>query len=295
MSTSTLSVTDVDVFKRLSNPLVVDVKEDAHTKAALQMQNAIDKAAKERSEENSSSALKFAQDEEEREEKSKHCSPKSPKSPLPRSPTARASTPKADENTAESKNENGAQDDKLEKQGYLIELSNLKQKGIELSREFTINDTLEELEFEVSKQNNNINTRNSVAFMRDMLRIIINGLEISNNRFGPFLSINGWSESCTEDMQKYEHCLEKIYKLYFRRSQMSPVMELAWLIFGSMIAWHFKSKFFGPAVNQTVNPPKNNNSSFNEKSAAQNNTRPLRRNMTQKSGRSVLRPPNFGI
>ena len=292
MSNSTLSITDIEVFKKLSNPQIVEFKDDANTKAVLQMQNAINKAAEiDNAEEPQKSALQSAEIEEQNAEAvpMNRSSDHGNKTPLQPSTPKCADSPSQVKHTATS-----SQDEKLEKQGYLIELSNLKQKGVELSREFTMDDSLEELEFEVSKQNNNISTRNTVIFMRDMLRIIINGLEISNNRFGPFLSINGWSESCTQDMQKYEHSLEKIYKLYFRKSQMSPIMELAWLIFGSMIAWHFKSKFFGPASNQSM-PQEKETEKFTTKSAPQVSSTPRsqRKDMPQKSSRSVLRPPNF--
>ena len=109
-----------------------------------------------------------------------------------------------------------------------------------------MNDSIAELEFEIQKQQNNMTTRQHVTFMRDMLKIGINGLEIANTRFGPFLSIDGWAETVTQDMNKYEPPLEKLYRRYFRRSQMSPVMELAWLLVGSMSAFHFKNKFFAP-------------------------------------------------
>ena len=177
-----------------------------------------------------------------------------------------------------------SEEERLEKQGYLIELTNMKQKGIELSRTFTLEDSLAELEFEVQKQNNNLSTRNSVTFMRDMLRIGINGLEIGNNRFGPFLSIDGWAESVTSDMSKYEHALERIYKRYWRKSQMSPIMELGWLLVGSMVAWHFKSKFFGT-------PQKTQTQQYEEVPPKPRNLGKRTTNNNHKSSRPVLRPP----
>lgn len=164
----------------------------------------------------------------------------------PASSASPESTPRSDVGAAAP----GSEAERLEKQGYLIELSNLKQKGVPLSRDFTLRDSIAELEFELKKQQNHATTRQHVTFMRDMLRIGINGLEIGNQRFGPFLSIDGWAESITGDMQKYDGALERLYKRYFRKSQMSPLMELGWLIIGSMMAWHFKSKFLGSPAPQ---------------------------------------------
>ena len=141
-------------------------------------------------------------------------------------------------------------------------------------------------------------TRHTVAFMRDMMRIVINGIEIGNSRFGPFLSIDGWAESVTQDMTKYEHPLERIYKRYWRKTQMSPVMELAWLLVGSMVAWHFKSKFFGPPAassnaRQAQTEPAPHPSNMG--SPAQGRGRSGQQRTA--SSRPVLRPPSalFGL
>lgn len=152
----------------------------------------------------------------------------------------------------------------MEKQGYLIELKRMKARGIELSREFSEADSLAELEFEVAKQNASVSTENSVSFMRDMLRLVITGLEVGNNKLGPFLSMEGWAEATTADMHRYDNALERIHRRYFRKSQMSPIMEMAWLLFGSLAMWHFKSKFLGggssssSSARSSAAPPKKN-------------------------------------
>jgi hypothetical protein len=135
---------------------------------------------------------------------------------------------------------------RIEKQGYLIELQGLERKGIVLSRQFSMNDSIAELEFEVQKQQSTLSTANAVSFMRDSLRMAFSGIEIANNRLGPFLSIDGWATTMTSDMKRFDNALERLYKRYWRKQQMSPIMELAWIILGSLVAHHFKSKFFGP-------------------------------------------------
>lgn len=137
------------------------------------------------------------------------------------------------------------EDERMEKQGYLIELRRMEARGVELSRRFSENDSLAELEFEVAKQNAASSTENSVNFMRDMLRLVITGLEVGNNKLGPFLSMDGWAEATTRDMHRYDHALERIHRRYFRKHQMSPIMEMGWLLLGSLAMWHFKSKFLG--------------------------------------------------
>jgi len=145
----------------------------------------------------------------------------------------------------------------MEKQGYLIELRRMQARGVELSKQFTEEDSLAELEFEVAKQNASVSTENSVSFMRDMLRLVITGLEIGNSKLGPFLSMEGWAEATTQDMHRYDNALERIHRRYFRKQQMSPIMEMGWLLLGSLAMWHFKSKFLGvtPAGRPAAPPP----------------------------------------
>lgn len=205
----------------------------------------------------------------------------------------------AEDSSSEQWKQRDGQSKRLEKQGYIIELSNMRQKGIALSREFTMNDSIAELEFEIQKQQNNATTRQHVAFMRDMLKIGINGLEIANTRFGPFLSIDGWAESVTQDMNKYEPPLEKLYRRYFRRSQMSPMMELAWLLIGSMAAFHFKNKFFQSPLTTTraaaERESEGKTTSRLKRPASSDTSRKV--NGGQRTGRPVLRPPSslFGM
>jgi len=188
---------------------------------------------------------------------------------------------------------------RIEKQGYIIELANMSQKGIPISRHFTMQDSVAEMEFEIEKQNNNTTTRQHVVFMRDMMKIGINGLEIANSRFGPFLSIDGWAESVTSDMTKYEPPLEKLYRRYYRRSQMSPVMELAWLLVGSMAAFHFKNKWFQPQHNTHAPPmdhqqrkPRDAQGDAPNNYTPSPNARSRAATSSARSTRPVLRPPS---
>ena len=172
-------------------------------------------------------------------------SPRRARPPTPFEDAETASTGKEEPEPDEASEEQG--EDKLDKQGYLIELNNLQSKGVRLSRQFTMNDSLEEIQFEYDRQTSSISSRNTVSFMRDTLRLAVTGLELMNNKLGPVLSIEGWADSVTSDMTRYDHALDRIHKRYFRKTQLSPLMELAWLLGASMVTFHFKNKFFGPS------------------------------------------------
>lgn len=184
------------------------------------------------------------------------------------------------------------EDERMEKQGYLIELRRMQARGVELSRDFGDNNSLAELEFEVAKQNASISTENSVSFMRDMLRLVITGLEIGNTKLGPFLSIDGWADATTQDMHRYDHALERIHRRYFRKQQMSPIMEMGWLLIGSLGMWHFKSKFLGVTPTPRPEPTQAPRAQARDKRGT-----PPRASTGSVGGRPVLKAPGglFGI
>lgn len=145
---------------------------------------------------------------------------------------------------------------RLEKQGIMLELHALQAKGVRLTREFTMEDSLNELEFELQKQTSMLNTISAVQNMKDVLRLGLNGLELANSKLGPFICMEGWAESLTADMKRFDAPLEKLYKRYWRKASMSPLMELAMIILGSLAMHHFKTKIFGRVA------PSSSSSSF---------------------------------
>ena len=159
----------------------------------------------------------------------------------------------------------------------------MRMQGVHLSREYSTGDSLEDIEWEFSRQKMNQDTVNSVALMRDTLKLIITGVELGNNRLGPFLNLDGWSSGMTSDMNRYDHCLERIYKQYFRKGSMNPIVELGFLMVSSMFMHHFKARFTGP-------PPVQRNVPFQvpkEQQQQQQHTMP-----PNQARRPRMRPPS---
>ena len=132
-----------------------------------------------------------------------------------------------------------------EKQGYLLELDKLSMQGVTLTKKYSMEDTLEAIQYEYERIKMNMDTMNAVNFMRDVLKLVLTGVELANSNLGPILHLDGWSNEVTTDMHRYDHCLERLYKKHWRKGSMSPESELVFLLVGSMVMFHFKSKFFG--------------------------------------------------
>ena len=148
--------------------------------------------------------------------------------------------------------ENRNQSIRREKQEILFQL--LKMYKEESRGQWTMQLPLFELKYELSRRQQFQEEQTKVDFMREMMKMILVGLEFLNKQFGPFLDLDGWSSHVTKDMSKYDRCLKLLYHRYFKKAQMNPIMELLWLLVGSAAMWHIQSKFMGGPPRATPAP-----------------------------------------
>lgn len=130
----------------------------------------------------------------------------------------------------------------LEKQQILMDMERLKMQGIKLTKEWTIADRIDDMQFEVRRHMLHIDEVNNINMMRDGMRLMCSGFEMMNTRLG-FLELDGWSAEVCADMDKYDNALGRIYRKYWRTStQNSAEMEIVIGLIGSMGMFHFKQK-----------------------------------------------------
>ena len=89
-----------------------------------------------------------------------------------------------------------------------------RQHGVRLTRRYTVDDNLADMQLEVRRHLIQMEEDSTVKFMKDAIRIGCTGLEMMNNRLGPFLELDGWSNETCKDMDRYNLPLSKIYKIY---------------------------------------------------------------------------------
>jgi hypothetical protein len=142
---------------------------------------------------------------------------------------------------------------RLEKQAALLDLERLRINGVVLSRGYDMSDRLEDMRFEIQKHDAALDEKQMVGWMKSCMRVGLTGVEVGNKKFGPFLALDGWSSEITTDMNKFDMPMARLYRKYGRRSTMSPEMELAWVIFGSMGMYHCRQK--GGAMLAAMSPP----------------------------------------
>ena len=99
----------------------------------------------------------------------------------------------------------------LEKQSLLLDLQRLKMQGITLSKEWTLQDRIEDLTFEVRRHTLHMDELSNIGMMKDGLRIMCTGIEMLNNRIG-LLDLDGWSTDVCKDLDKHNKQHNRIFK-----------------------------------------------------------------------------------
>ena len=129
------------------------------------------------------------------------------------------------------------------KTSVLLELERLRGLGCKLTREYTMDDDLAEMEYEARRHVLMLEEQNNVNMMKDGLRLFVSGCEFANSKFGPFLNLDGFSQSFSSELGAGKHnmTLSKLHRKYFKTPVSSaPEMELAMALCGAMAMHHFQ-------------------------------------------------------
>jgi hypothetical protein len=124
-----------------------------------------------------------------------------------------------------------------EKEGLLLELQMLEKQGIyKPSRTLTMNDSIEELQFQVDRANSIFSAQQAVDFAKTGIRVGSLALEKGLGRLGLGV-LDGFSNNLCKDMNKFNRPLTRLYRKYWRRSGglTSPEVELLIVVLGSML------------------------------------------------------------
>ena len=127
----------------------------------------------------------------------------------------------------------------------LNKLQRLESKGFPISKRFTQDNSLEEIEGEFNRLVDARNLEASLRFQRQMLVGFVTGVEVLNNKFDPLdLELDGWSESVHENIDDFDEIFEDLYDKYKDRAKMAPEVRLLMALAGSGFMFHVSNSFF---------------------------------------------------
>jgi hypothetical protein len=136
-----------------------------------------------------------------------------------------------------------------EKFKYLRKLEALEKKGVELSKKYSMDSSLQEMMGEYETIMEEKSKQNSVKFQGNMLMAIINGIEFLNNKFDPFdIKLDGWSEQVQENINDYDDIFGELHEKYKSKASMAPELKLLFQLGGSAMMVHMTNTMFKSAM-----------------------------------------------
>ena len=133
--------------------------------------------------------------------------------------------------------ENDDYEIKAEKEGLLHEIHTFSRPphNIKLTREWDIAvHTLDELQYEVDRINSEMSANGIVDMAKSGIKFGVSGLEMFLKQQG-IDSVDGWYNNSCKDMSKFNRPLLRLYKKYWRNTNLSPMMELGYLLMGGLV------------------------------------------------------------
>jgi hypothetical protein len=132
-----------------------------------------------------------------------------------------------------------------EKFKYLRKLEALESKGVNLTKKYTMESSLLEMQGEYEMIMEEKAKQNSVKFQGNMLMACINGIEFLNGRFDPFdVKLDGWSEQINENLTDYDEIFGELYEKYKGKASMAPELKLLFQLGGSAMMVHMTNTMF---------------------------------------------------
>ena len=136
-----------------------------------------------------------------------------------------------------------------EKFKYLRRLETLETKGVTLTKKYTMESPLAEMQGEYEMVMEEKAKQNSIKFSGNMLMACVSGIEFLNNRFDPFdIKIDGWGDQISENMTDYDDVFAELYEKYKSRAAMAPELKLLFQLGGSAMMVHMTNTMFKSAM-----------------------------------------------
>ena len=136
-----------------------------------------------------------------------------------------------------------------EKFKALRKLEALEKKGVKLSKKYTMESSLMEMQGEYDMIVSEKEKGASCKFQGRMLMAAVTGLEFLNNRFDPFdVKLDGWAEQVNENIDDYDEIFGELHEKYKSKAKMAPELKLLFQLGGSAIMVHMTNTMFKSAM-----------------------------------------------
>ena len=136
-----------------------------------------------------------------------------------------------------------------EKFQLLRKLGALEEKGVSLSKHYTMDSSLDEMKGEYEYIISEKEKKNSMGFQAKVLTTLITGVEFLNNKFDPFdIKLDGWSEQINENLEDYDDIFAELHDKYKSKAKMAPELRLMFQLAASGMMIHMTNTMFKSAI-----------------------------------------------
>ena len=128
---------------------------------------------------------------------------------------------------------------------FLRKLEALEKKGITLTKKYTMEAPLAEMQGEYEMIKSEKEKSNSVKFQGKMMMAFVSAVEFLNGKFDPFdINIDGWGESVSENLDDYDEIFGELHEKYGGKTKMAPEIKLLFMLGGSAGMLHMTNTMF---------------------------------------------------
>ncbi len=132
---------------------------------------------------------------------------------------------------------------------YLRKLEELEAKGITLTKKYSMESNLSEMQGEYENIISERERLNNVKFQGKMLMACITGIEFLNSKFDPFdIKLDGWAEQVNENIEDYDDIFSELHEKYRSKAKLAPELKLLFQLGGSAIMLHMTNTMFKSAI-----------------------------------------------
>jgi hypothetical protein len=136
-----------------------------------------------------------------------------------------------------------------EKFVYLRKLEDLEAKGVQLSKHYSMESSLDEMKGEYDHHISEKERKNSIQFQGKMLTTFITGLEFLNTKLNPFdIKLDGFSETVNENLDDYDDIFSEIHEKYKGKAKMAPELRLVFQLATAGMMVHMTNTLFKSAM-----------------------------------------------
>ncbi len=139
-----------------------------------------------------------------------------------------------------------------QKSELLYKFNKLNEKKKWSSLRLDMNNSLEEIRNECDRISSVIKNEKYVAFLKRMLLLGVQGVEMLNTKFDPLgVDLDGWSESMGYSLEndEYDEVLSELYEKHKSKVSMSPEVKLVFMIISSAAMFGITKKITQSANN----------------------------------------------